>query len=604
MNRQGYEGTHREHLPKEGRNQRNKCDEGSRKPKLPSPPSSDDDDNSDRSRKGGGGPGRGPPKRPEKRQDESTDSEDSTGGGGQPLPRPPKTILRSTTERNRSALRKSKSRSMSLGLFDSLGAEDEHEMVYENAIVQKIRDTIYDRVGTEPEYDIAGMKNIKPAPPEKYGGEDDIESFENWLAGVLRWLRVAGVTGKSKEQLQVDLCGTTLKGLAADWFHLEVESFDRKIRNWTFTELIVAMYGRFIHEVTAQNATIKFYNAKYSKSKGVLSFYNDLERFAGRMVARPDDYTFRRQLLRGLPQDMVEVLIKTRKVTAEHTSLPRLLQEAKAMESAFQAVEQHKKDRQTTAHDRSGHVVVATVSQNSGKTVRFNTSRRPGKFRSVSTPSVVSTNSQNRSQQGQSSSSWRRRSSPAHRSGNSRPPSRSFSGPSQRPGPSTSSSQTKIAKPAGSSSANKVTCFTCGQEGHYSTSCPNNKPKVYAAQVTDTEDEHQRDQETDHDRDREPHEEHETQDEGDLGGSQYTSGEEEYPLEQYEEYDGSEPEYPMDNESDNTQTFGLRVLEDCDNGPSVSLRTMITSEETQQNIMRSSLKRTSFRTHVSSQVHS
>ena len=141
------------------------------------------------------------------------------------------------------------------------------------------------------------MKNIKPVPPEKYGGEDDIESFENWLAGVLRWLCVAGVTGESKEQLQVDLCGTTLKGLAADWFHLEVESFDRKVRDWTFTELIVAMYGRFIHEVTAQNATTKFYNAKYSNAKGVLAFYNDLERYAGRMVARPDDYTFKRQLL-------------------------------------------------------------------------------------------------------------------------------------------------------------------------------------------------------------------------------------------------------------------------------------------------------------------
>jgi len=186
---------------------------------------------------------------------------------------------------------------MSLGPLDPLWAEDEHEMVYENAIVQKIRDTIYDRVGIEAAYDIASMKNIKPIPPEKYSGEDDIESFKNWLASVLRWLRVTGITGKTKEQLRVDLCGTTLKGLAADWFHLEVESFDRKVRDWTFTDLIVVMYGRFIHKVTVQNATTKFYNAKYSKSKGVLAFYNDLEWYAGRMVARPDNYTFKRQLL-------------------------------------------------------------------------------------------------------------------------------------------------------------------------------------------------------------------------------------------------------------------------------------------------------------------
>ena len=131
---------------------------------------------------------------------------------------------------------------MSLGPLDVLGAEDENEMVYENAIIQKIRNTIHDRVGTKILRDISGMKNIKPVPPKKYGGKDDIESFESWLADVLRWLRVAGVTGPEKDQLQIDLCGTALKGLAADWFHLEVESFDRKVRHWTFTELIVAMY--------------------------------------------------------------------------------------------------------------------------------------------------------------------------------------------------------------------------------------------------------------------------------------------------------------------------------------------------------------------------
>ena len=90
---------------------------------------------------------------------------------------------------------------MSLGPLDVLGAEDEHEMVYENAIVQKIRNTIHDRVGTEIPRDASGMKNIKPVPPKKYGGRDDIESFENWLADVLRWLRVAGVTGPVKDQL-------------------------------------------------------------------------------------------------------------------------------------------------------------------------------------------------------------------------------------------------------------------------------------------------------------------------------------------------------------------------------------------------------------------
>src|SRR5262245_30130085 len=269
VNRNGYEETQRECLPSDQDNQANNNSNSGRRPQKPPSPPSSDDNGDDGSNKGGGGPGRSPPRRPDNNQDDSSDSDDSDNGDGHRPSRtpsqPPRTILRSTNEHQRSALRKSKSRSMSLGPLDPLWAEDEHEMIYENVVVQKIRDTIIDCVGNEAEYDVTGMKHIKPVPPEKYGGDDNIEGFEDWLAGVLRWLRVSGVTGQSKEQLRVDLCGTTLKGIAADWFHQEVESFDRKIRHWTFVDLIVAMYARFIHEVTAQNATDKFYNAKYSK---------------------------------------------------------------------------------------------------------------------------------------------------------------------------------------------------------------------------------------------------------------------------------------------------------------------------------------------------
>jgi hypothetical protein len=114
----------------------------------------------------------------------------------------------------------------------------------------------------------------------------------------------------------------------------------------------------------------------------------------------------------------------------------------------------------------------------------------------------------------------------------------------------------KAAKPSGSSSLNKVICFTCGEEGHYSNSCPNNNPKVYAVRVADTKDE----------RERESQDEQETQDVGELLGSQYTSEE--------------EADYGVKNESDDPQVYGLRVLEEIEERPSVSLRTMTTLEET------------------------
>ena len=50
--------------------------------------------------------------------------------------------------------------------------------------------------------------------------------FETWLTGLLQWFRVFNVTGNHKDCLRVDLCGTTLTGLAATWYADEVESWN------------------------------------------------------------------------------------------------------------------------------------------------------------------------------------------------------------------------------------------------------------------------------------------------------------------------------------------------------------------------------------------
>ena len=100
---------------------------------------------------------------------------------------------------------------------------------------------ICDWVGM-PRGDFTDVKGIKVSPPEKYGGEDDIEIFDTWLAGLLRWLRVQNVCGSKKDTLRVDLCGTTLKGLAANWFAEEVESFNRPVIDWMFKEVVCTLY--------------------------------------------------------------------------------------------------------------------------------------------------------------------------------------------------------------------------------------------------------------------------------------------------------------------------------------------------------------------------
>ena len=96
----------------------------------------------------------------------------------------------------------------------------------------------------------------------------------------------------------------------------------------------------------AQNAATSYKKTRYSRAKGALAYYNDLCRHASRMVQPPDKYSLKRKFFEGLPEDLIENLLKSRRVSAEHTPLNRLLEEVKAMESSIQAYQNYKSDRQ------------------------------------------------------------------------------------------------------------------------------------------------------------------------------------------------------------------------------------------------------------------
>jgi hypothetical protein len=214
------------------------------------------------------------------------------------------------------------------------------------------------------------------SPPEKYNGENDIEKFDTWLAGLLRWFRVYNVTGDYKDSMRVDLCGTTLAGLAATWYAVEVEAWNRRTNKWIFEDLVCELYKRFIHEVTAQNAATSYQKTKYSRAKGALAFFNDLQRHANRMVQPPDEYSMKRKFLRGLPEDIVENLLKSRRVSAEHTSMDKLLHEVKAMERSIQAYHNYRNER----HERPS---ISGTTKPSGTTTTTNNTRVPHVLRFV-----------------------------------------------------------------------------------------------------------------------------------------------------------------------------------------------------------------------------
>src|ERR1700736_2252141 len=128
------------------------------------------------------------------------------------------------------------------------------------------------------------------------------------------------------------------------------------------------MYKIFIHEVTAQNAATSYQNTKFSRLKGALAFFNDLQCHASCMVQPPDEYSMKRKFLRGLPKDLVENLLKSRRVSAEHMLITKLLREVKAMESSIQAYHNYKNER--SEHLSNPQSTSKTSTHPSGSTMR------------------------------------------------------------------------------------------------------------------------------------------------------------------------------------------------------------------------------------------
>jgi len=182
---------------------------------------------------------------------------------------------------------------------------------------------------------------MKISQPKAYKGQDNINIFDEWVNQILRWFRIYKVTGPICDGDGVMYAGACLEDLAGQWFDQEVESPDRTIRHWTFEDLVCALFVRFIHKASAQNAAEKYDKMRYSSERGALVFYNDMRRRAARMVQPPDDYSMRRKFINGLPLSLVEGVVKARGISAEHSAMEQILAEVQKMESALKMISNH-----------------------------------------------------------------------------------------------------------------------------------------------------------------------------------------------------------------------------------------------------------------------
>jgi hypothetical protein len=169
-------------------------------------------------------------------------------------------------------------------------------------------DLIEEQVGVQLVLPTGG-KTVRVPNPEVYEGQADIELFDNWLYAVLQWMKVNQIGGPEREQERITVLPCFLKGEAATWYNDNVDGLGRKRRTWTFEDVVIGIYDRFLHKACIQEATVKYQKVRYNLKRGVAAFYNDMQKAAARMVHPLDMHSFKSRLLFGLPKAMMKEVL-------------------------------------------------------------------------------------------------------------------------------------------------------------------------------------------------------------------------------------------------------------------------------------------------------
>ena len=75
----------------------------------------------------------------------------------------------------------------------------------------------------KPKDSIVMKAKLNIPSPEQYSGSSDLEVYEIFITGILRWLRLNGLLGEDNADFQVEYLRTKLKGDTLEWYTQNVK---------------------------------------------------------------------------------------------------------------------------------------------------------------------------------------------------------------------------------------------------------------------------------------------------------------------------------------------------------------------------------------------
>src|SRR5277367_1031736 len=212
---------------------------------------------------------------------------------------------------------------------------------HQNEMEDRLSKLIYESLGTRlslPEGFKMSQK-IESGTINKYTGSAKFADLENWLSATVYRMAVRQLGGRELDRVRVMLLMEHPDGEAKKWFIRHVTGVNRAKLDWSFEEVILALYNRFVHASTMQDAREGFRKAKYSPATGVQGFYDTLMDHAQSMAVYPDEYSILEAFLEGIPESMRTQLIRELGLSPEVNSIDDFMSQAIGYEARLKTDE-------------------------------------------------------------------------------------------------------------------------------------------------------------------------------------------------------------------------------------------------------------------------